>query len=133
MNMSKITNINDTPMVSPKDATILALKNGKMARCDFSNFIAIIEKIQNMNVDEIKNNFEVIKNNFISIENEIKNLEERYNNINKVIETRLNVFENAINELSTRSQNNISNTEQGEEISKAKSVKKSKKQPETTE
>lgn len=127
--MSKITNINDAPMVSPKEATILALKNGKMARCDFSSIISIIEKVQNMNVDELKANFETIKNNFIAIDAQLKNLEARYDAANKLAEERIIVLEKAINAATSVE----TASEEVTELPKSKAGKKAKKQTESAE
>lgn len=127
--MSKITNINDAPMVSPKEAKILALKDGKMARCDFSELIAIIEKVQHMNVDELKANFETIKSNFIAIDAQLKNLEARYDAANKLAEERIIALEKAINAATSVE----TASEEVGELPKAKAGKRVKKQTESAE
>lgn len=127
--MSKITNINDAPMVSPKEAKILALKDGKMARCDFSELIAIIEKVQHMNIGELKANFEIIKSNFIAIDTQLKNLEARYDATNKLAEERIIALEKAIN--ATTSVETAS--EEVSELPKSKAGKRVKKQTESAE
>lgn len=125
--MSKITNINDAPIVSPKDVKILALKDGKMARCDFSELIAIIEKFQHMNVDELKVNFEVIKTNFMAIDAQIKNLEARCNSVNKTVEERIDALEKIINASAEVTFEEVS------ELPKSKAGKRTKKQTESAE
>lgn len=127
--MSKITNINDAPMVSPKEAKILALKDGKMARCDFSDLIAVIEKFQHMNADELKANFEVIKANFMAIDAQIKNLEARYDAANKLAEERIIALEKAINTSATVE----TVSEEVGELPKSKAGKRVKKQADSAE
>lgn len=127
--MSKITNINDAPIVSPKDVKILALKDGKIARCDFSEFIAIIEKFQHMNVGELKANFEIIKSNFIAIDTQLKNLEARYDAANKLAEERIIALEKAINAATSVE----TASEEVGELPKAKAGKRVKKQTESAE
>lgn len=127
--MSKITNINDAPMVSPKEAKILALKDGKMARCDFSELIAIIEKVQHMNVDELKANFEIAKANFMAIDAQIKNLEARYDAVNKLAEERIIALEKTIKASTTAE---VASEEVGE-LPKSKAGKRVKKQADSAE
>lgn len=127
--MSKITNINDAPIVSPKEVKVLALKDGKMARCDFSELIAIIEKVQHVNISELKANFEIIKSNFITIDTQLKNLEARYDAVNKLLEERIITLEKTIN---TATSAEIVSEETGE-LPKPKAGKRVKKQTDSAE
>lgn len=124
MVMGKITNINTAPLVSPKEATLLALKDGKMARTSISDLIAIIEKVQNMNIDEVKSSFDTIKSNFENLETYLKGLGAKIQSI----ETRLVKVEEA-----PKTEENVADSETVEEAPKTKTSKKSKKTTSTAE
>lgn len=120
MVMSKITNINATPMVSPKEAILVALKDGKMARTSIGDLISIVEQVQNMNIHELTSNFDTIKSNFENLETYLKGLDAKMQSL----ETRINKIEEAAK---------VEDAQPVEETPKAKTTKKSKKSTEAAE
>lgn len=101
--MSKFTNINEAPIVSPEDATLISIKNGKWARCELGTLVK-----KNKKIDEL--------------ESYIKKLEDKLESAIKVSNFKIQELMSKIDSITA----GIS-SEVVEEAPKAKTTKKSKK------
>lgn len=117
--MSKFTNINEAPNVSPADATLIAIKNGKWARCELKEITNKLAKI-----DEIEQKI-------TAFDTYIKNLEIRLETILKLSENKIQELEKQIN--TYVKETNDTNQAVLEEMPKIKTSKKSKKSAESAE
>jgi hypothetical protein len=124
--MAQIKDINATPIVSPENAKFLVLKNGSISRVELDTILQKIESFKPTDTSIIETNFankiKEISTKFEMIEKELQQTQKQLEEVSGIVNAIISNAKDVVT--ATESTASI---ETAEEVSKAKSTKKSKK------
>jgi len=124
--MAQIKDINATPIVSPENAKFLVLKNGSISRVELDTILQKIESFKPVDTSVIETNFankiKEISTKFEMIEKELQQTQKQLEEVSGIVNAIISNAKDVVT--ATESTGSI---ETAEEVSKAKSTKKSKK------